>query len=38
MYLIVQTITMGVKHLHHFYKKQDYVQRKQNASFANGLL
>jgi len=29
---------MGVKHLPHFYKKQDYAQRKQNASFANGLM
>ena len=34
----VQTIIMGVKHLHHFYKKLDYVQRKQNVIFANGLL
>jgi len=29
---------MDVKHLHHFYKKLDYVQRKQNVIFANGLL
>ena len=34
----VQTITMDVRHPHPYYKKQDYVQQKQNVIFANGLL
>ena len=29
---------MDVRHPHPYYKKQDYVQRKQNVIFANGLL